>query len=149
MIDYANVFHLGIIVPDMRAGMDELGRRFNVRWAEPAPSHVTLPTERGPQPLTFVYSREGPPYLELIEAVPGTVWEAAPGSRIHHIGIYVEDVEAEVERLTREGARLDMAGVRDGRVTWVSYVNSDLGVRIELCPEDIRPGIDRLVGRGS
>ncbi len=147
MLNYDNVFHLGIIVPQIEQGMEEIGRRFGVTWAEPTPSHVTLPTEKGPQDLSFVYSYEGPPHLELIEAVPNTIWEAGPGSRIHHIGIYVDDVESEVERLTAEGAVLDMAGVRDGRITWVSYLNSELGVRIELCPEEIRPGIEALTRR--
>ena len=30
MIDYDNVFHVGVIVPDIERGMDEIARRFGV-----------------------------------------------------------------------------------------------------------------------
>ena len=146
MINYDDVFHVGIIVPDIEQGMAEIARRFGASWPRPPGSaSVRVRTRAGVQVLNsrFAYTAEGPPYIELIEAVPGTVWEAGAGSRIHHLGAFVDDLDAEIERLTAEGAELELASVdEDGaRVLGVSYVNSALGVRLELLPASGRERI--------
>ena len=71
------------------------------------------------------------------------MWEAGEGSRIHHLGAFVDDLDAEIERLTAEGAELEMASVdEDGsRILGVTYINSDLGVRLELLPSSGRERI--------
>ncbi|MCY3602777.1 MAG: hypothetical protein OXH12_06815, partial [Chloroflexi bacterium] len=58
------------------------------------------------------------------------------GSRIHHLGAFVDDLDAEIERLTAEGADLEMASVDEAgeRILGVTYINSELGVRLELLP---------------
>lgn len=146
MIDYADVFHVGVIVPDIERGMEEMARRFGVSWPRPpGAASIRVRTAAGVGTLSsrYAYTAEGPPYVELIEAVPGTVWEAGEGSRIHHLGAFVDDLDAEIERLTAEGAELEMETVsEDGaRVLGVSYVNSALGVRLELLPSASREGI--------
>ena len=35
MVDFENVFHMGIIVPNIETGMQEIASRFGVTWAEP------------------------------------------------------------------------------------------------------------------
>ena len=139
MINYDDVFHVGIIVPDIDEGMAEIAQRFGASWPRPPGSaSIRVRTKAGIQVMNsrFAYTAEGPPYIELIEAVPGTVWEAGEGSRLHHLGAFVDDLDAEIERLTAEGADLEMESVdEDGqRILAVTYINSDLGVRLELLP---------------
>ncbi len=146
MINYDDVFHVGIIVPRIEKGMEEIAKRFGVTWPRPpGTASIRVRTKAGMQTLAsrYAYTAEGPPYLELIEAVPGTVWEAGAGSRIHHLGAFVDDLDGEIERLTAEGADLEMTTVgEDGsRVLGVSYINSALGVRLELLPATSRAGI--------
>ncbi|HCV00925.1 MAG: hypothetical protein CL897_04515 [Dehalococcoidia bacterium] len=146
MINYDDVFHIGIIVPEIESGMAEISKRFGASWPRPpGAANVRVRTKAGVQVLSsrFAYTAEGPPYIELIEAVPGTVWEAGKGSRIHHLGAFVDDLDEEISRLTAEGAELEMATVdEDGkRVLGVSYINSDLGVRLELLPSSGRERI--------
>ena len=43
------------------------------------------------------------PYVELVDAIPGTVWTPAPGNAAHHLGFFVDD-------LWREAAELAAAG---------------------------------------
>ena len=35
MINYQDLFHVGIRVPDLQTGMDELGESMGVTWAAP------------------------------------------------------------------------------------------------------------------
>ena len=146
MIDYDNVFHIGIIVPEIEAGMAEIGKRFGVTWPRPpSAGEVSVRTEAGTAAASVVtvYTAEGPPYLELLQGVPGTVWEAGPGSRIHHIGAFVDDLDDEVARLTAEGAQLEATLDLQGGLLAVAYMNSDLGVRLELLPSTMRENIIR------
>ena len=44
--------------------------------------------------LRFAYSATEP-RLEIIRSVPGSLWVPAPGSGIHHLGYWSDDVEHE------------------------------------------------------
>ncbi len=151
---YEDVFHIGIIVPDIERDMDEIARRFGVTFPDP-PGHteVRVRTGAGEAMATIrgAYSAEGPPWLEVIQAVPGTPWEAGDGSRIHHLGAFVDDLDDEVARLTAAGAEVEaMLDVTTGRLLTAAYVNSALGVRQELLPASLREGmLGRLQGAGG
>ncbi len=143
-MNYDDLFHIGIIVPDMAQGMAEIAKRFGVTFPRPpGTSEVIVRTAAGEAKVGVqaVYTAEGPPYLELIEGVAGTVWEAGEGSRIHHLGAFVDDIEDEVQRLTAEGAELEATLDIRGGLLAVSYVNSALGVRQELLPATMREGM--------
>ena len=43
MITFDDIYHVGIIVPDMEAAMEELGRRFSCRLARPLHCHRPRP----------------------------------------------------------------------------------------------------------
>ena len=143
-MNYDDMFHIGIIVPDITEGMAEIAKRFGVTFPRPpGGSEVVVRTAAGETRVLVkgVYSAEGPPYLELIEGVAGTVYEAGEGSRIHHLGAFVDDIDDEVQRLTAEGADLEATVDIRGGLLAVSYVNSALGVRQELLPASMREGM--------
>ena len=150
MVDFENIFHMGIIVPNIESGMKEISSRFGVTWAEPV-KPATVPivrTQEGIGSLSsrFVYSAEGPLWFELIEAVPGTVW-AAQTSNIHHIGAFVDDIDAEVERLLAEGNQLEMERLdENGNRSSACYINSELNVRLEIFPSSGRENLMKAVG---
>ncbi|MFE6820877.1 VOC family protein, partial [Streptomyces sp. NPDC057690] len=57
-------------------------------------------TQEGSVPrLRTAVSREQP-QIELLEAVPGTHLVPPAGTGLHHIGYYVDDLEAATEALT-------------------------------------------------
>ena len=149
MVKFEDVFHIGIIVPNMESGMEEISSRFGVTWPRPpGPAEVLARTKDGTGPLSsrFVYSDEGPPWFELIEAVPGTVW-AAQASNIHHIGAFVDDLDDEIERLIAECKEHEMETVDEqGNRVCVSYINSDLNVRLEILPAAMREGMMAMLG---
>ena len=80
--------------------------------------------------------------LELIEAIPGTVWHVGERSQLHHFGLYVDSVQAAIDELG-PGMALEMAGLdRDGMLAGFCYVNDALGVRMELVERGGLPPLD-------
>ncbi len=135
MIDFDDVYHVGIVVPHMEEAMVELGRRFGVGWGEPRIVNVRVRDSGGDRPLAARVNfcdRTTPIALELIEAIPGTLWAASGKSQLHHFGLYVESVQAAIDELG-PGMTVEMAGLdRDGMLAGFCYVNDALGVRMEL-----------------
>jgi hypothetical protein len=87
-------WQVGIVVEDIEQAMDEFTRALGAEWTEVQ--------DRMSGRVTF--SRQGPPYLELIEGKPGGLWDASAGSRIDHLGFWAQDLDEERRRLEQEGA---------------------------------------------
>ena len=145
MITFDDIYHVGIIVPDMEAAMEELGRRFGVGWRDPSTATVRVRDEGGDRilaPRVTFCDQSTPIALELIEAIPGTVWDVGESSQLHHFGLYVESVQAAIDELG-PGTTVEMAGLdRDGMLAGFCYVNDGLGVRMELVARGGLPPLD-------
>ena len=75
---------------------------------------------------------EGPIHIDLIEGRPGTVWETK-GPRLHHFAYWTADLRGDIERLARDGWRLEMTKPDEaGRPTLFAYLVRDDGFRLEL-----------------
>ena len=149
MIEYEGLFHIGVIVPDMSKGLEDIARRFGASFPDPRDAQVSIRYRGEVQsvPVKFAYSQQGPPYIEVIQAVPGTVWEATSGSRIHHLGVFCNNVEDEIGRLeaegyTYEGASLGADGVS---LAGAQYINNDSGIRLELLAGEMREGFIKML----
>ncbi len=150
MIDYQDMFHVGIRVPDLAAAMDELGASMGVTWAEvrvnPAQGLWT-PTE-GLQEinLKYTYSAEGPQHIELLEGPPGTFWDGRTAPGAHHVGLWSDDVQTETDRLislgwTLVGAQSDPgAGAGYGMFT---YLQPPSGLIVELVDNAVLPHFEQ------
>ena len=145
MITFDDIYHVGIIVPDMEAAMEELGRRFGCGWRDPSTATVRVRDEGGDRILTprvTFCDQSTPIALELIEALPGTLWDVGESSQLHHFGLYVENVQAAIDELG-PGMTVEMAGLdRDGMLAGFCYVNDGLGVRMELVARGGLPPLD-------
>jgi hypothetical protein len=146
-----NVYHFAIVVPEIERGMEEIAKQFNVTFPPPLPVHVTGIAQGHQVELAtrFVYSREGPPFIEVVQAIQGTVLDAPGGaSRVHHFGIFVDDVETEVARLQKAGFDLEFQAIAtDGGRATMAFINSSLGIRQELVSAEFRGSIDQLTNR--
>jgi catechol 2,3-dioxygenase-like lactoylglutathione lyase family enzyme len=136
-------YHVGIVVPDVAAARARLTEQLGVTWGPVL--HLDDVAYRDGSgwdlllPTTFCYSL-GQPALELIEAVPGTVWERNEHSNLHHIGIWSDDLVGDGAVLTGAGCPLQLAG-RDGDAAPASFAyhrDDVLGVRIELVDAALR-----------
>ena len=95
MVDFQNLFHVGIRVPHLGLAMDELGAAMGLTWAPPRenPAQALWTPEHGLQeiPLKFTYSAEGPQHVELLEGPPGTFWDGRGCTGTHHVGTHHPD----------------------------------------------------------
>jgi hypothetical protein len=125
-------YHFGVVVADLAAAQRELGEALHLSWAEPQHKALTVETPEGPTPIdvSYVYSLEGPPYLELLEQRPGTVFDRVG---LHHIGVWCDDFHAESARLESIGVPRETVSLRpDG--TWSAglFHTASCGLRIEV-----------------
>lgn len=137
-------FHTAFVVDDLDAGMAELTALAGAAWTDPAPRELTIRAGAGRKDvsLRFAYTREGPHHIELIEALPGTVWEApraASGAAptAHHVGVWSADVASASLELERRGApRLVTYDSEHGGAVGFAYHRLASGLIVELVEAD-------------
>src|SRR6478672_1171810 len=101
-----SVWHVAFAVPDIKQGMSELTTAFGVEWRPLHRTEVTLEDEQGQRhdvSCTFTFSAGGPFAFEMWEAIPGTPLATPERSILHHIGYWVDDLDAESRRLASHG----------------------------------------------
>lgn len=130
-----DLFHVGVLVPDIEAAMAELGRSHGVTWAsvQDRPMHIWIP-DRGEvtYQLALTYSCEGPVHIELMQGEVGSPWHTDAHRGVHHFGVWVDDVGAETDRLTADGWTIELAaGTPEQRYGRFSYLRSPSGVLVE------------------
>jgi len=126
----ADFFHTGIVVADLDTAMKDLTALADYRWTTPMTNTIAvrIGTEIQSVPdVTFrmSYSVQAP-HLELVQAIPGTLWTPAPGTAAHHLSYFVDEVAMASQRLEAAGFAFE-AGT-----DVFAYHNNPLGVRIEI-----------------
>ena len=133
-------FQVGVIVTDLEAAMDELSLALGLSWTEPARRQL------GADELRVVFSKEGPPYIELIESGPGGGWDSSAGPHLDHLGFWSPDVDGDRERLAALGLPLLVDG-RSLSGLWMYHGTTHSGMRIEHIDETLRERfLQRVVG---
>jgi Glyoxalase/Bleomycin resistance protein/Dioxygenase superfamily len=139
MIDYNDLFHLGVRVPDLDEAMAELGESLGVTWSEARdnPAQTLWTPTDGVQEihLRYTYSAEGPQHIELLQGPPGSFWDGTVHPGAHHQGVWADDVTGETDRLiemgwTLVGAQRDPA--EDDGYGMFTYLQPPGGLIIEL-----------------
>ncbi len=146
----ADHFHVGIVVDDFAAALDDLSDLFGHDWCPTisVSTPVVLPEGETTLDLVFTYSMTTP-RVEVIQSIPGSLWTPAPGSGIHHLGYWSDDVAADAVRLTSRGYAAEATGVRpDGTAVW-AYHRSASGPRIELVSRDLVAGLEQYWTSGQ
>lgn len=134
--------HVGVVVPDIDAARVELSGQLGVSWGpvlrldaadyrDGSGRDLVLPT-------TMCYSVEAP-HLELIEEIPGSVWERNQHSNLHHLGFWSDDLDSDGAALAGAGCPMQLCGRAGDRVpASFAYHRNDLGVRIEIVDASLR-----------
>jgi hypothetical protein len=135
-------YHVGIVVPDVTAAKEMLSEQLGVRWG-PVLRIASADYRDGDGvdlvlPTTMCYTVDAP-HLEVIEEVPGSVWECNQYSNLHHIGFWSDDLGTDGAALGNSGCPMQLCG-RAGAEAPVSfaYHRNDLGVRIEIVNSAMR-----------
>ena len=145
------LYHVGIVVPDVEAAMAHFTDLLGITWG-PVVETEAFPVREGDGterivPNTLCYSTE-PPYLELVQEVPGTVWECNEHSNLHHIGVWVDALPADSATYTELRCPLQLCGRDDdGALVQFAYHRDPLGVRIELVDLAMKPMMEEFMFR--
>lgn len=148
-IPSGGIFHFAMAVPDLPAAMDMLGPSLNVDWTSVWSMTREMDTPEGhtSDEMQAVYTRQGPPYVELVTGTPGGFFAADDGPRLHHVGYIVEDVRAEAERLQALGMAIWSIGPGDPPGS--AFVTNDVGMTFEVMGPGIRETLDNWFAEPS
>lgn len=100
------IWHIGLAVPDLTAGMRELGELFDLTWRPPVVRTLTLASNGDGErevDVHVTFSLGGPFAVEAWEGIPGTPLDVPDSGWLHHLGYWAEDHSAEPGRLERLG----------------------------------------------
>jgi Glyoxalase/Bleomycin resistance protein/Dioxygenase superfamily len=133
-------FHAGLVVADLRQTMDELSGAFGLGWSSLRESDTSVWTPTGRVDLTFRggFSQPGPTRLELIEAIPGTLWNGPNSTNLHHVSFWSSDLAADSRSLVEQGFPLVATTWTDGGESTPSlfaYHRKNSGPYMELLDE--------------
>src|SRR5579862_8569652 len=94
-----DLYHTGIVVDDFEGALAWLTDVAGYRWCDELALDQVVWTPEGDRkvPIRFAYSRDEP-RLEVLQAVPGTVWVPSD-SGIHHLGYWSEALDSDLEAL--------------------------------------------------
>lgn len=155
MIDFQRLFHIGLVVENLEDAMATLGQAFHVSWATPYRFEdipVWTPTDGLNQIELFVtYSKEGPQHVELIEGRAEGIYKTLPLPGVHHSGIWVEDMAAEITNLKAHGWAVVTAGdsPENGYGTFAYLANPQGAMLLELVSTTLMPTFENWWAGGS
>ena len=131
----SEMYHVGIVVPDVNAARERLTALLGVTWG-PVMEIAALELRDADGrdlvlPNRMCYST-APPYLELVEEVPGSPWVCNEHSNLHHLAFTSDAVGDDSDAWATAGCPRVLGSRRDGAI-WTAYHDEDsLRVRIEL-----------------
>jgi ketosteroid isomerase-like protein len=126
-------FQVGVLVDDLDRAADELGRAVGLTFEAPRERRL------GAWMIRTAFSLHGPPYVELIEGPPGSPWDHAGHPGLDHLGFWSPDLEADRERLAREGLPVAVDGTELGG-PWLYHRADAAGMRLEHIDVSAQPG---------
>lgn len=164
MSDSATFHHVGVLVPDMEEAIRWFAEVLGVTIRAPQ-RMITQgridPGEFGDeQPHEGVsylaWSVQGPPHYELVEAKDGSHGAGlhsldTQGPGLHHVGMFVADVDAEIARLAVRGVGLQGRIVAaDGRTMacWTDR-SPQSGLAVEYIDERLRAPTQAWIDSGE
>ena len=123
------------MVPSVEATRGHLREVLDIAWGPIVEIDIAKRDADGHNltlPLRVCYSTVAP-RIELIEELPGSVWECNEHSNLHHIGFWSDSLAADVAALVAARCPLQLSG-RDGDTAPVqsAYHRDPLGFTVEL-----------------
>lgn len=145
MIEPHDMYHVCWVVANLHSGMDRFGA-LGLRWATPVTRSITVGYPDGSEcnhELPVTYSCDGPMYVELVEHLPGSVWEQSDIGAPHHVGFWSHDLRSSIAAAQQAGHTLEawMVG-DDGRPARFAYLRTATGLRYEFVDRAIRPALE-------
>ena len=147
VLDPARLFHIGIVVTDLSDAMVTVGNDLGLTWSEPMVAGELMEESSGglgELKFNFAYSREASGHVrtELVESIPGTIWESSP-SPMHHLGYWSDDVDAEGRHLQERGFTMTARpSPKPGAERQFAYYRGRSGLYVELVSSTVRTALE-------
>lgn len=144
MLKPEDQFHVGIVAEDFEVTLKQLSSLYGFEWHDPmgGPAQVELATgEVAAIDFRCVYSKTAP-RLEIVRRVPGTFWEPTPGSGIHHLGYWSDDVAADTAELVGHGYVTEATRKGPDGALFFAFLRSTDGFRVELVDRGAQPSLE-------
>jgi hypothetical protein len=145
----APFYHVGIIVPELGRAQRDLTASLGLSWAseQRRAMPVVIDGATVQRDISFVYSIDGPPHIELIGANEPP-WNPRDG--LHHMGIWSEDIVADMQALLDQDYTVAATGEgRGGSPVGFAYLNGPTGVLVELVETRSKPAFERWLAGGE
>lgn len=129
-----DLYHTGIVVNDLESAIATLTAVGGYDWTTPLSFSLPVQTEAGEMVVDFqfAYTLQAP-HLELVQAIPGTIWTTAPGNAAHHLGFFVDDLPKKSRELEEAGFTREACASTDGQAPVAfAYHKDRFGIRIEI-----------------
>lgn len=144
------LFHIGIVVPDLDAGCERFTELLGLEWGPVMQNDIEIRDGDGRArvvPNRIRYSTTAP-HFELIQECPGTPWVCNEHSNLHHVGIFTDALVADSGDLAAASCPLElMDGGADALPSMFIYHRDPLGVRLELVNVEMRPMMEQHMFR--
>jgi hypothetical protein len=138
-----DLYHTGIVVPDIEAWKTRMAEVAGHRWTETMAADLLVRLADGERvlPLRYAYSLDAP-HIELVQEITGTPWTPAGHIAIHHLGYFCDDLPTTSKRLEEAGFPLEACAMVDGSMSIFAYHLDPSGVRIEIVDRTRMPDFD-------
>lgn len=137
-------FHVGLVVEDFEETLGQLSALFGYEWCDETggPVALELPTGAAVLDMRCTFSRTSP-RLEIVRRIPGTLWEPVPGSTLHHIGYWSDDVAGDTAKLADHGYVIEATRRGADGGMFFAFLRSTDGPRVELVTRGVQPHLEQ------
>jgi len=149
-----NLFHVGVLVPDIEKAMDRFSEALGLTFMDPAVAHVDAFEQASGTnvlDLRITWSKEGPPYLELLESQDNEGLYGHHQEGLHHVGLWEPDPVKLMERLVGMGLTKEaIQWAPEGGIIAAYTAPRELyGTRLEFIEASRKPGMEAWLTGGS
>lgn len=132
----AQLFHFGVVCEDIDATMAEMSACLGVTWRGGRLTRMELCIfgEARSVEMRIAHTVEGPPHLELIQALPDSPWSAPAAVGAHHLCYWSEQPRAVIASLEAAGAMRALGRPGDAR----GYFRLPGGALVEVLDAETR-----------
>jgi catechol 2,3-dioxygenase-like lactoylglutathione lyase family enzyme len=153
-VTVTSMYHFGVLVYDLEAAVERFTDLFGLTFNDPTVFHLSRAAElNGEHPIDIraTYSRQGPPYMELVEAKGNGVWRAELGEGLHHVGMWDPSIEKNAIDYQEKGllAEARILGPTGDAFTWYSNPDNAHGIRFEFVDEAQREDLEKWIQTGK
>ncbi len=148
-------YHIGIVALDYQEAAEHYSKVLDVKFTEPAETVLYIKNPETQQAETVkvaaMYSRNRPPYVELLQANGNGIFSEKNAGKILYFGIWESDMDERIEELKRQGIGIEalMRSEPGKRVSAIITAPDEMGVRIEYVSTLLRPVIEAWVLTGK